>query len=78
VSIAQIDGVTVDTLAIATEDALLTVIARMSILGEGELAWLAMRCERHAAECRNDDPLAAAERGVLLAVVKLINGAGNL
>lgn len=44
-------GDPIESLAVATEDLVLTVVARLDFLDDDSLSWLAVRCLAHADEC---------------------------
>lgn len=49
-------GDPIDTLAVAADDSLLTIVARLDLLDDDSLSWLAKRCLAHADETKEDRP----------------------
>lgn len=66
-------GEPIESLAVATEDAILTVVSRLDFLDDDSLSWLAKRCLLHAEEFnRLERPEDAA---VFMALVRAIEAA---
>lgn len=63
-------GDPIESLAVATEDAILTVVARLDILDDDSLSWLAKRCLLHAEECNRSERPESAK--VFMALVRAI------
>lgn len=64
------NGEPIDPLAVSAEDMFLTVLARLDLLDDDSLTWLATRCLKHAEHCLAQDyPEQAA---VYTAMVKAI------
>ena len=62
--------VPVDTLAIATDDLILTALARIALLDRVSLAWLSDRMLAHALEGDDEPKTAEVFRSILLVIAE--------